>query len=453
MAFADLRSFLAHCRQQSGLLVEVDEPIAVQYEVSAVLKAAGASGEGPAVLFSTLEAYPDWQIAGNVLGSRQLLGAVLGTGPRDVQDTFNARSGHGLPPQPTDAAPVKEVARTGGINIPATLPIPTFHEGDAAPFVTAGVVIAGDPDSGQQNLGIHRMQVLGPDRMSLFLANPPLADYLARAEAKGKPLPVAVAIGPEPAVFLAAVCRFVAGRDKLELAGGLRGEPVPVVRAETSNLWVPAAAEVIIEGEILPGVRADEGPFGESTGYYFRARSPVVRVKAITHRRNPIFQVIQPWGCEVDMIHWLTSGAELLGRLREVAPAVRDLSVVPGTCFFQAVLSVAPTAPEEVRRIMHLALTLDKRLKQVIVVDEDVNIYDLREVMWAVATRFQAATDLTVISGLQGYVIDPSVPPGGHGSKAGLDATRPRIEGQDFTKVTVPAAAMARAATLLAGPR
>ncbi len=447
--YADLRSFLAAFEHTPGELLRVQETVDPCHEVSAVLRAAAPGGEGPAVLFESLAGYPGWRLAGNVLGSRRRAAELLGTDPRHLKEIFAARKAQAMAPRQVRDAEVQTVIKEGGVDLRATLPVPTFHEGDAGPFFTAGIVIARDPESGRQNMGLHRMQVKDPDRLSLFLANPPLSAYFARAEAAGRPLPVAVALGPDPTVLMAAVSRAnVDGQDKMELAGGLRGEPVPVVKALTSEILVPAMAEVIIEGEVIPGIREDEGPFGESTGYYFTGHSPVVRVKAITHRPSPIFQAIQPWGSDADILLLLTSGSELLTRLRELAPAVQDVNLVPGTCTFQAIISVAGASQTEVRRIIHLALNMDRRLKQVTVVDDDVDIYDLREVMWALATRFQPAEDTVVLTGLEGYVIDPSAVDG-RTSKLGLDATKPRGSGQNFAKIAVPPAAAARAAAIL----
>ena len=285
--------------------------------------------------------------------------------------------------------------------------------------------------------------------MGILLANPPLSQFHAHAEASGRPLDIAVALGVEPALLIAAVVKTgPQGPDKMDLAGALRGAPVDMVRAETVAVDIPARAEIIIEGRILPGLREPEGPFGENTGYYFSNISPVVEVTAITHRQDFIYPALCPWTADVDSLLSLAAGTELLGQLRSQIAGIADLDLTTGTCGFTAVIAMKQPRPTEVRRLMHLALSMDKRLKLVTVVDDDVDIRNPREVSWALATRFQPDRDTVILSGMEGYVIDPSCGGGGSGSRMGMDATRG--SGQEFDKITIPAAAAAKARAVMA---
>jgi 2,5-furandicarboxylate decarboxylase 1 len=295
-------------------------------------------------------------------------------------------------------------------------------------------------------MGIHRMMYKGGRRFGILLANPPLSQFLANAEASGKPLEVAVALGVDPAMLLASVVKTgPLGPDKMDIAGSLRGAPVELVRGLTVDLEVPARAEVVLEGRVLPGVREPEGPFGENTGYYFSNTSPVVEIDAVTHREDFIFPALVPWTADVDTLLSLAGGAELLGQLKGLVRGVVDLDIVPGTCSFAAVIAVKGCPAYEVRRLMHLALNLDRRLKSVTVVDDDVDIRNPREVAWALATRFQADRDMVVLGGMEGYVIDPSSA-GGAGAKMGFDATRGA--GATFDRIALPAGAAAQARTV-----
>jgi 2,5-furandicarboxylate decarboxylase 1 len=213
------------------------------------------------------------------------------------------------------------------------------------------------------------------------------------------------------------------------------------------DLDVPARAEVIIEGRILPGLREPEGPFGENTGAYFSNQSPVVEVSAVTHRRDFIFPALVPWTADVDTLLALAGGAELLRQLQNQVRGVIDLELVPGTSSFAAVISVRNCPRHEVRRLIQLALNIDRRLKVLTVVDDDVNPRDPREVAWAMSTRFQPARDTIIVEGCEGYIIDPSSA-GGEGSKIGFDATRGT--GSQFDKIDLPSAAVARARAVLA---
>ena len=448
----DLRSFLA-ALSEKGELLRVREEVKTHFEITAVLKEVLGEQGGPAVLFENVQGFPGMKVVGNLLASRQKLALALNCSASNLRDAYLEKRFSTLAPALSSGkAPSQEEIVTGEPDLPALLPAPLFHKGDAGPYLTAGVLMARDPLTGEINTGIHRLQLKGGNRLGVFLANPPLAEYFKHAEQAGKALPVAVALGLHPAELLAAAISLKKGMPgKLHLAGGLTGRPVPLVQARTSDLPVPALAEIILEGELLPGVREKEGPFGESSGYYFEADSPVIEIRAVTFRREPILSVIPPWGIETDIILSAFSGAELWQTLNGLMPEVLDVAFLPGSLTFQGVIKVSGSLPrQEVRRLIHLALNMDKRLKHVVVVDDDVDIHNPREVLWALATRFQGANDLLCLHGLEGYMIDPSVEDG-ETTKVGFDATA-RPGGPDterYRRLTLPREATARAKELL----
>jgi len=443
VANVDLRSFL------DGLgvdLLRVKESVSPKHEIAAVLRQAQNGGH--AVLFEQVAGFPGVRVVGNLLSSRRLAARALGTDEARLIETYVAKSAQGVAPVAAREVPVQEVVHRQPADVAALLPLMTHHEKDAAPFLTCGMVLARDPVSGMRGMGIHRMMFKGGRRFGILLANPPLSLYLANAEKQGKPLEVAVALGVDPALFLASVVKTgPLGPDKMDIAGSLRGAPVELVRALTVDVDVPARAEVVIEGHVLPSVREPEGPFGENTGAYFTNTSPVIEVTAVTHRKDYIFPALCPWTAEIDTLLSLAGGAELLGQLKGLVRGVVDLELVPGTCSFAAVIAVKDCPGHEVRRLIHLALTLDRRLKVLTVVDDDIDIRDPREVSWALSTRFQPERDTVILGGMEGYIIDPSAGGGGSGSKIGFDATRGA--GGAFDKITQPAAAVARAKAVL----
>lgn len=442
MGHRDLRGFLDDL---DGDLIRVREPLAPKHEIAAFLRET--QGRGRAVLFEQVAGHPGVRIAGNLLSSRRLAARALGTTEERLVETYVARSTQGVPPRRAGEVPAQDVVHRQPRDVAALLPLMTHHEKDAAPFLTCGVVLARDPATGMRGMGVHRMMHKGGNRFGILLANPPLSLYLANAEAAGRPLEVAVALGVDPAMLIASIVKTgPLGPDKMEIAGALAGVPVELARALTVDVEVPARAEVILEGRILPGVREPEGPFGENTGAYFTNDSPVVEVSAVTHRRDFIFPALVPWTADVDTLLSLAGGAELLGRLQGLVRGVVDLELVPGTCSFAAVVAVRNCPSHEVRRLIHLALNLDRRLKVLTVVDDDVNLRDPREVAWAMSTRFQPERDTVIVSGTEGYIIDPSSA-GGGGSKIGFDATRGA--GARFDKIAVPSAAAARARAVL----
>ncbi len=446
MGHRDLRSFLDGL---GGELIRVREPLEPRFEIAALLKET--HGRGRPVLFERVAGWPGVRIAGNLLASRALAARALGTSEERLVETYVERSGQGVPPVRATEVPAQEVVHRQPADVGALLPLLTHHEKDAGPFLTCGMVLARDPVSGMRGMGVHRMMYKGQDgggnRFGILLANPPLSLYLANAERTGRPLEVAVALGLDPAVFIASIVKTgPLGPDKMEIAGALAGAPVELARALTVDVEIPAHAEVILEGRVLPGVREAEGPFGENTGAYFTSQSPVVEVSAVTHRRDFIFPALMPWTNDVDILLALAGGAELLGQLRGLVRGVVDLELVPGTCSFAAVVAVRDCPHHEVRRLIHLALNLDRRLKVLTVVDDDVNLRDPREVAWAMSTRFRPERDTIVVHGTEGYIIDPSTA-GGSGSKIGFDATRGA--GARFDKIAVPSAATARARAVL----
>lgn len=443
MSFRDLRDFLAALGDD---LRRVPQPVSPRHEIAALLRAAPP--EGPALLFENVAGHPGARVAGHLIANRRRTALALGTEPERLAETWLQRTRKGIPPVTAIEAPVKEVVVKAPPDLGALLPVLTHYERDGGPFITTGVVLCRDPATGRRGMGIHRMMLKGGRRLGILLANPPLSQFHANAEAAGKPLEIAVALGLEPALPLSAVVKSgPQGPDKMDIAGALRGAPVELVRAETVDVDIPARAEIVIEGHVLPGVREEEGPFGENTGNYFSNLSPVVEVTAVTHRRDFIYPGLCPWTADVDTLLALAGGVELLGQLQGQIAGVCDLAVSPGTAGFSAVVAVSRLRPCDVRRLIHLAFAIDKRLKLVTVVDDDIDLRDPREVSWALATRFQPDRDTVVLSGMEGYVIDPSCGGSGTSSRMGLDATRG--SGPEFDKITVPAAAAAKARAIL----
>ena len=261
MAKVDLRSFL------DGLgadLLRLKESVSPRHEVAAVLKQTQNGGQ--AVLFEQVAGFPGVRVVGNLLSSRGLAARALGTDEAHLIETYVAKSAQGIAPVAAHEVPVQEVVHRQPADVAALLPLMTHHEKDAAPFLTCGMVLARDPVSGMRGMGIHRMMYKGDSgggrRFGILLANPPLSLYLANAEKQGKPLEIAVALGVDPALFLASVVKTGPfGPDKMDIAGSLRGAPVELARALTVDVEVPARAEVIIEGLSLIHISEPTRPY------------------------------------------------------------------------------------------------------------------------------------------------------------------------------------------------
>ena len=290
------------------------------------------------------------------------------------------------------------------------------------------------------------MEVRGRNKLGISLLNPPLSEIFAQYKKESKKMEVATVIGLDPAILIASVFKVPLGTDKLSVAGGLKGKPIPMVKAETVDLDIPAA-EITIEGFIDPKGKEKDGVLGESSGYYMTfPKSPTIHVTAITYQKKACFQAILPWGLEVDNLLCLIYGIDFVPKMKREIPSLKQIHLIPGTFGSHVVMSIETDQKGEVRRALNLALSF-LYIKKATIVDEDVDPKDDQEVEWALATRFQGDRDLIVLPDLRGQPIDPSSKEGFLTTKIGMDATRPKKEG--FEKVDVPKELKSRLASIL----
>jgi 2,5-furandicarboxylate decarboxylase 1 len=452
MAGQDLRSFVdAYGRARPGEVIRVTEPVSIEEDVMALVLEYERRRRFPILHFEKVAGY-DIPIVCNVVASRRALAFALGVDERALAAEYARRIKDYVKPVVIPKAPFGHRVLTGAALDLAKLPMPLYFPGDAGRYLTAGMLVARDPETGVETEGYHRFQLKGPDRMGVSLhSRRRMFEYQRRAEAKGKALPCAVVLGLHPLVSMGSLAYPPPDVGKFEVVGGLLGEPLEVAPCSTIDLHVPAAAEIVIEGEILPGVREPEGPFGEFTGYFSRRSTEHVFVaKAIAMREKPWFQSI---GSGRAGDHITTLGlireAEITNALARVIPNVRGVHVpLSGTSSFTAYVSIAQGRPGEAKHVIPIVLGVDHYLKLVVVVDDDIDVFDESEVLWAIATRMQADRDLVVISGSLGAILDPSADDRGVTAKLGIDATRPF--GEPFAeKLVMPAAKMAWARELV----
>jgi len=448
MVFDDLRQFAEYLKKE-GELLTIDDEVDKDIEVPGMMR-KWAFEDRPAVLFNNIRGYEN-PIISNILGSRRRLAIALGVEERDLIAEYLRRRDSMLPVRVTDDGPVKEVIVKENIDVTRILPVPVHHEKDANPYITSGVLFLKDPESNMQSIGVHRVQLKGAGRLGVNIKNPPSSLYLAKAEKTGKPLEVAIVIGMEPITWFSSVIWAPGGHDKLEMAGGLREKPVELVPCATVDLKVPATAEVVIEGQLMPGVREKDGPCGEVLGCYKTfAANPVMDVSAVMHRKNFIFQDLMPWSRESDMLMEFSYGIEAYKDLKRLVPSVTGFHFLEGTCMLNAAISLNKKTEGEVKRALYLALNLNPNIKNIIVVDDDVDIYSITELSWAMATRFQPDKDTVIISDVKGSFIDPSARADTVTAKIGIDATKPTgAEDEKFAKIRVAPDVQERARYLL----
>jgi 2,5-furandicarboxylate decarboxylase 1 len=336
------------------------------------------------------------------------------------------------------------------------LPVPLQFTVDAAPYITAGQITARDPITGVDTTGFHRLMLKGKDRLGISLhSRRRLFEYHRRAEEKGQSLPVAITIGTHPLHYMGSmVYAYPPNVRKFEIIGGLFGEPYRLARCGVADLEVPAGAEIVIEGEILAGVHEPEGPFGEFTGYAsHRSTQNVFVAKRVRMRRDAMYHsVVSGMSQDHILVSCITREGEILNALRRNLPNVRNVHVPHTTCgAFMAFVSMKKTAEGEPQMAMMATFGTELYTKYVIVVDDDVDIFSMNDVMWAVATRVRAEKDIVFIPGCKGAILDPTSDPQTFTlTKMGIDATRPA--GKDFAeRLVISDEQRARARALLEG--
>lgn len=341
----DLRSFITQVSENmADDVLIVREPLSLRYEPTAYVLELARKGKHPLVIFENIKEAP-FPVVTNIFGTKRRYALALGTAEDKIMKEWLYRSQRVIPPLSVKEAPIKDCVRLRDEVDLGKLPVLTHFQEDAGPYITAGIVVAKDPDTGVRNASFHRCQIKDRNTMGISLhSRRHLWDYQRRAEAKGKNLEVAVVIGCHPLIlFGTGLWKGPIDADEYHIAGGFLGEPLEVIPCETLDLDVPAWSEIIIEGEILAGVREDEGPFGEFTGYSsHNSTRHVVKVKAITHRRDALFQDIVP-GLSQEHNSMLGVPAEprMLEVLQRVVPSVNDVSYpFSGACRFHCYVSM-----------------------------------------------------------------------------------------------------------------
>ncbi|WP_297692972.1 UbiD family decarboxylase [Phenylobacterium sp.] len=466
MAYRSLREFMARL-EAAGELVRVAEPVSTVLEITEIQHRLLANG-GPAVLFEE-PIRADGEVSeipalANLFGTvrRVAMGVTLGgrerataadlrevgellavlrapEPPRGLKEALGmlplAQTVMAMRPQVMKRAPVQQVVLKGEAIDLSKLPIQTCWPGEPAPLITWPLVVTKGPSASREddyNLGIYRMQVIGPDRTIMrWLAHRGGAQHHRRWKDAGRPepLPACAVIGADPGTILAAVTPVPDTLSEYQFAGLLRGSKVELVAAKTVPLMVPANAEIVIEGHVLLDEYADEGPFGDHTGYYNSVeRFPVFQVSAITMRRDPIYLTTFT-GRPPDEPSVLGEALNevFIPLLQQQFPEIVDFWLPPEGCSYRiAVVSMKKAYAGHAKRVMMGVWSYLRQFmytKWVIVVDDDIDARSWKDVMWAIATRMDPARDVTIVESTPIDYLDFASPESGLGSKIGLDAT------------------------------
>jgi 4-hydroxy-3-polyprenylbenzoate decarboxylase len=426
-----IRPFLAMLERENALL-RIDKTVEPRFEVSAFLSAADT---GPALLFESVAGSP-LRIAGNLLNSRTRVAAALGIETSAILPTIHRAIREPVEPERATDAPVQDIVITESPL--AGLPVPTFFERESHRYITAGTIVARDPETGRGNLSFARLAILDGETAMIGIApNHHLALFARRAAAIGRTLEIAVVLGAHPAIQLAACLYLGVGDDELACAGRLLGEPVRVARARTVDPWVPAEAEIVLEGRIDTNHPIEEGFVSEYHGMYENyGAGYLATFSALTRRRDAIFQVIEP-GYHREHIYLgaLPIAASLLNAVMAIAPNARDVAVTEaGAGRTDVVVQLEAPRPGQARRVMFAVFAAVSIVKRVTVVDCDIDPWDAVAVDWARTNRMKWERDLMLIPGAGTDRSEP-MEAGGLVTKIGFDATAKagdRAEGIDL---------------------
>ena len=433
--------------------LRIKVPVSTHLDMTSLVFELEHAGKSPVVVCENVEGHT-MPVVTNIAGNRKLLAACLGVPQPDLPSAFRERCQNYIPCEVVKDAPWQEIVLEGDQVDLGKLPIPTHFSVDAAPYVTAGQLTARDPVTGVDTTGFHRFMLTGKNRLGVSLhSRRRMYEFHRRAEAKGESLPAAITLGIHPLHYMGSmVFAYPPHVRKFEIIGGLFGEPYRLAKSGVQDLEVPAGAEIIIEGEILANVHEPEGPFSEFTGYAsYRSTQNVFVAHRIRMRRDAMYHSVAS-GMSQDhiLVSCVTREGEILNTLRRNLPNVIAVHVPHRTCgAFLAIIKMKKSSQGEPQQAIMAALGTEFYTKYIIVVDEDVDIFDMNDVMWAVATRVKAEKDIVFIPGAKGAILDPTSDPETFTvTKMGIDATRPI--GKDFAeRLTISDAQRERSRAIL----
>ncbi|MGW3309461.1 non-oxidative hydroxyarylic acid decarboxylases subunit C [Streptomyces sp. NPDC001073] len=441
MPYDDLRSFL-DTLDKEGQLLRITEQVLPEPDLAAAANAAGRIGEGaPALYFDNVKGFIDARIAMNVHGSWRNHALALGLPPdtsvREQVEEF-ARRWDAFPvaPERREDAPWRENAQQGAdIDLFKVLPLFRLNDGDGGFYLDKAAVVSRDPRDpdhfGKQNVGTYRIEVIGRDRLA-FQPVPmhDVAQHLHAAEESGEDLPIAITLGNDPVITVVAGMPMGYDQSEYEMAGALRGAPAPIATAPLTGFDVPWGSEVVIEGVVESRKRQIEGPFGEFTGHYSGGRRmPTIRVDRVSYRTNPVFESLylgMPW-TEVDYLVGPNTCVPLLKQLRAEFPEVQAVNAMY-THGLAVIVSTKKRYGGFAKAVGMRAMTTPHGLgyvTQVIVVDEDVDPFDLPQVMWAMSAKVNPQDDVVIVPNLSVMALAPAANTPGITSKMIIDATTP----------------------------
>ncbi|HXK27514.1 MAG TPA: UbiD family decarboxylase [Candidatus Binatia bacterium] len=402
----DMRTFMDQVtKERPGDILVVDEEVDPRFGVTGIASKLASQNRFPALLCRKIKG-SGLPIIINLTATYERLALAVGTTVETMVPDYANRPALKNPPKlvSKSQAPVKEMILRGDEARMSALPIPTHNEMDAGPYITGDTLICKDPDSGALNAGMYRIQVQKEQQLGVWMWDTHHGAHIRRRhEELGKEMDVAIAIGHHPAYVMACVSTLPGVGGELEEAGSLLGEPLEVVPAETVDLVVPARAEIVIEGKIPPGERAFEGPFAEWPGTYVaEGDKPFIKVTAITMRKDAIYYDVFSSNREHTVLGSLPRMGIIYRTVKQYVPSVRNVNI-PAHSRMYCFVSIKKESEMDAKRAAMAALNVEPfNLKTIVVVDDDIDVFNDAEVLWAIGTRCHFERGLTLIPAMAG---------------------------------------------------
>ena len=411
-------------------IIEIKEEVSTEYEITSILK----KHPHDTLIFTNIKE-SEMNIISGICNTREKIANSIGTSVDKI--TQNIITATNNPTKISNIKNYNEVyPNTSNADLDK-IPILKHYPKDKGKYITAGIVIAKDPESGQTNASIHRMLVHSKDTLGIRIVPRQLYTYYKKAEEMGKPLEIAIAIGLNPSTLLASTTSIPISENELEVANTFLDGKLNLVKCETVDIEAPES-EILLEGQILPNERKSEGPFVDLTDTYDKIRDePVIKLSKMHYKDNPYYHAILPAGNEHKLLQGLPQEPRIFNSVKNTLPTVQNVVLTEGgCCWLHAVVSIKKQTEGDAKNVMLAALSAHPSLKHCVIVDEDIDIFDPVDVEYAVATRVKGDDDIIILPKARGSSLDPVAEIDGTTTKVGVDATKSFHNLEDYERVS-----------------
>jgi len=411
-------------------VINIEKEISTKYEVSKILK----QYDKEIVIFKNIKESEMCIISG-ICNTREKIASSISVSVSQITSKIVEATEN-----PTPIEKIEKVDQNFTTSMNADLsklPVPTYYKKDGGAYLTAGVIIAKDPETGVRNASIHRMLVKSRDLLGVRIVPRNLYTYYKKAEKLDKPLEIAIAIGMNPATLLASCTSIPITADELEIANTFHNGEMKLIQCETVDLEVPDC-EILLEGKILPYERSAEGPFVDLTDTYDVVRQePLIKIGKMHYKNKPLYHAIMPAGNEHKLLQGLPQEPRIYKAVQNTVPTVKNVVLTEGgCCWLHAAISIQKQTPGDGKNVIMAALAAHPSLKHCVVVDEDIDIFKSDDIEYAIATRVKGDEDILIVPGARGSSLDPRATPDGTTTKVGVDATKLLNKKEKFERVS-----------------